>query len=305
MNKFLKIMLSIAGIIAIVGLIFIIVGLSVGAKRGLTWGRNGLEVINSEANKIEDFQLTTYENIEMNIDLGDIEFVESDTFGIEIEYYGSEFMPEYEVNNGTLYINDKGSYSTFNSFFNIDLTFESRNNKIKIYMPKNYDLNNVIIENNCGDININNININKLYIKSDLGDTKVENGEIKELELYVSCGDARLDNILSEKIIIKNSLGRIKGEGIECADTNLKNSCGDIKISGELTGNIELNNDLGDSEIEIIGTQSDYNMDLETSLGDVEVSNQDKGSNFNNQIKALHSIKIRNSCGDIDVNFSK
>ena len=128
--------------------------------------------------------------------------------------------------------------------------------------------NNLTINNNFGDIIIDNANVAK--IKASAGDVKI--GTTNEIELTNNYGDITIENV-NRYLDINDSAGDIKINHVNLIkDSQIKNSYGDITI----------------------GSTNEIYIDAKTSLGDYEINH--------NYPKSDIKLTINNSCGDITIN---
>ncbi len=144
-------------------------------------------------------------NIDIKEDCGDVKILGGNIVKVD-NNYGDIEIGESNVLNinedcGDVNITETNDATVKNSYG--DIKIESINNFLHL-------------ENNCGDIELNNINLNKdSYIKNDYGDIKIGNTN----ELFI--------NALTDlgKVKIKNNYNK--------SDITLKieNDCGDIKVN--------------------------------------------------------------------------
>ena len=213
-----------------------------------------------------------------------------------------------------LVINNKKEDTTVNvdsNILNIDVKSKKCNlicinpkiAKIDLYLPASYD-KEVKITTQFGDINIKEFKDAKFNIKSNYGDIKIDSvnyanldldyGDVtvenaNELVVNTNYGDIKLGSI--NDLIAISSYGDIKAESITNSLT-IECDCGDIKINSvNLTKDSSIKNDFGDVKIKSI---KGVYIDAKTDLGDVKVKGNDRTSDI--------TLKIKNDCGDIEVN---
>ena len=144
-------------------------------------------------------------NIDIEEDCGDVKILGGNDVKVDNNYGDIEIKKAnvLTVNEdcGDVNITDTNDATVKNSYG--DIKIESINNFLQL-------------ENDCGDIELNNINLNKdSYIKNDYGDIKIGNTN----ELFI---DAKTD------------LGKVKiNNNYNKSDITLKieNDCGDIKVN--------------------------------------------------------------------------
>ncbi len=236
-----------------------------------------------------------FDKIEIFLESGNLEIKESNEI-TSLEIYSEDEKYEIDTNNNKLYVNIKTKRKFF--LFNYKLA------KIVLYLPKDYD-KEIKIDNNYGDVSIEgfekaNININEkcgdidiikannVILNNNLGDINV--GVINDGEITQNCGDIKIDTV--NNIIAHNDLGDIKINNI-MESLDLDNNCGDIKIENAvLIKNSKINDSLGDIKIKKL---SGAYIEAKTSLGYTKITNNDRKSEI--------ILNVENSCGDIKINY--
>lgn len=184
----------------------------------------------------------------------------------------------------------------------IGFCFNKDISRVEVYVPKNFDKSLVVV-NDYGDIDVDNLEKANIEIKSDCGDISIlgannalinnDYGDIKlgtVLEAYIkqSAGDTKIDKV--DYVKVESNYGDIEINYVG-AYLNLSADCGDIKIKEiELTKNSKIINNLG--SIKIVNTNEIY-FDAKTDLGDIDINN--------NFPKSDITLRIENDCGDIKI----
>ncbi len=158
-------------------------------------------------NDYGDISIAEFLNAQMTIieDCGDVTILDGNIVKVDNNYGNTkiENANVLTINEdcGDVYITNVNDVTVKNSYG--DIIIEEVNNYL-------------YLENDCGDIELNNLNLKKnSYIKDDYGDIKIGNTN----ELFI---DAKTD------------LGKVKiNNNYNKADTTLKieNDCGDIKVN--------------------------------------------------------------------------
>lgn len=202
-----------------------------------------------------------FNNIKVKADSADVYFKRNNSDIIRVVVYGDKDNLSVDAKDDGLSIDFKNKKCTF-------LCLNVVKSKIEIYLPENYE-NNLLVDNSYGDVWIDRFKNSNMEINEDCGDVEILSGS---------------------KITVDNKYGDIEiGEVNQ--SLNINASCGDIEIDNViLKQNSSINNNYGD--ISIDKTNEIY-IDAKTSLGDLEIEN-----NFH---AADIILKIRNSCGDIEV----
>lgn len=265
MKTWMKILLIICGIALAVGLVLAGIGIATRGFKPYSVGwENGRLVVSEDTNlvfELEKTEIDDFTHIDVDVSLADVILVESDCFAIEYSVYGRE--PSYEVTDGTLHFTDSDknlSFSLVNGF-GVAETF------VKIYFPADTEFESIIIENACGDVNLDNI-------KADL------------LEAELSCGNIDLTG---------GTYGTI----------SMELSCGDIDIRNSVVENrAELDNKCGDIEVSIIAEDCGY--ELNTSCGNIHVNGLSADEGVTQSARRNGDgpqIIAENACGDIELSY--
>ncbi len=158
-------------------------------------------------NDYGDISIDEFLNANMNVeeDCGDVSILGGNIIKVDNNYGDIEIRE-----SNVLTINEDCGDVVISSVF--DATVKNSYGDIKIESVNNF----LHLENDCGDIKLNNINLNKdSYIKNDYGDIEIGNTN----ELYI--------NALTD-------LGKVKvNNNYNKSDITLKieNDCGDIAVN--------------------------------------------------------------------------
>ncbi|MBE6159787.1 MAG: DUF4097 domain-containing protein [Lactobacillales bacterium] len=249
----------------------------------------------SEKLEIEEIYDNNMNEININVEAGNIYVKNSGEEQIKVLIYNEEKNSNINNSNGILDINVKAKKC---KFFCINTLIS----KVEIYLPKNYS-NKINIENNFGNIEIEeftNANIkieenfgdikvldaNNIKVKNDLGNVNITKANTANIE--VSAGDIKIKEV--NEITAENNLGDIEIKNID-SYLNISNDCGDIELDNVvLTKDSKIKSDLGDIEIDNI---ENVYIDVETDLGKEKINNNYRDADV--------TLEIKNDLGDIKV----
>ncbi|MDF2588928.1 MAG: hypothetical protein K0S41_2769 [Anaerocolumna sp.] len=286
------------------------------------------------------------DKINISTSIAEIELMEDDDYYVEIKYSYWNKEPEYKVEDGVLSFND--DYVFPNSY---SLNFNVRN-YIKVYLPKDANLDQIMIDTSSGDVSIADFITERLDLEVAYGSLSINNAsatkanidlssgnsEIKdfnfgvleynnsygnatltnintdyekvqkdlgsgELEISMSSGNCNIENITCESIDIENSYGNVtcKEMKVNEFDTNL--SSGDLYVTKSTIKNADISDSYGNAKLFLSGNDKDYNLDLKTSYGKVEVNNKEYDGHLIRENNGSKSIVADLSSGDIDIRF--
>ncbi|HPF83065.1 MAG TPA: DUF4097 family beta strand repeat-containing protein [Bacilli bacterium] len=237
-----------------------------------------------------------YNLINVKSVMGDVEFKNSTDDKVKVVIYSKKDQYSVDEKDDELEIETTKGKCTF-------LCFNVKSDKIVVYLPSSYD-KNININNDYGDIYIDNFKEATFDIKEDCGDIKMKDaskanivnkygditvGKVNKITINEDCGDVSVEETKNIKVV--NKYGDIKINKLS-GYIKANNDCGDINIKSiNLTKDSSINDNLGDIKI---GDTNEIYIDAKTSLGDVDINN--------NERKAKVVLTIKNSCGDIEVN---
>lgn len=121
-------------------------------------------------------------------------------------------------------------------------------------------------------------------------------------EIYNSMGDIDLTNTQAKNLYIEANMGDIRGRNLKTEGMYIENDMGNIELAGVFLNESEIHNDMGDIEINVHDKLENYSYDADCSMGDVKV-NHEKGRNSQVSSSAKNKMTIRDSMGDITMNF--
>lgn len=216
---------------------------------------------------------------------------------------------------------------------NSGINFAGFENKDKIIYDESFDssnVNNLIINSDCGDIDIKQSTDGEIRIvarggkadKFSLNNTegtitvnskkdkayntfsfyKLQNITqdieiylpddcIEMLEINSSYGDVDIDSSINSQLKISCDYGDIQASRLYGTVT-IQTDCGNIDIKEiNITSNSSIITDLGDIDI---GRTNDIRIDYETSLGDCDIKNNNTQSDI--------ILTVKTDLGDIEIN---
>lgn len=190
--------------------------------------------------------------------------VDADVMDLNIEY-GSNFSLSYYCNE-KLIPDYKVKDGVLTVTQNSDLTSLWGGNKkcsVTITVPE--ELEFVDIASDVGDIDLKNLSIKTLTLTADVGDID----------------------------IIRCTLGQV----------TLTADLGDIDVENSSFIELKATNDVGDTDIESSISLSDYEIDLKTDIGEVEVNDRNSHRSFQQPGTGNGKLTVSNSTGDIEVSY--
>jgi len=339
MKSKMKTVWKIIGLIVLVGIVLTITGLLLGASRTLYLERTGVYISGNEVSIVEESDLEAFRDINIDVSFSDIEFLRSDTFGIEL--YGENLEWEWVLGDGGLLITDNRRPGI--QILQFDF-FQKQQNYVKIYLPENTVLHSVSAKTGSGNIRLDSFNVSGLtQISNSFGNVDIENmvtgamhielgsGRFTGSNLDVfylmynnrfgsghfqnvrangftadtSSGDMQFTNCTFASPVIVNNFGKISATEFTVSNPNIRVNSGNINIAGDISGKVLIHNEFGDIKLTTSKARSDFSYDVSLKFGRITFDGErlrDQTSIISGSIQENH-IKITSSSGDVEVNF--
>lgn len=328
----------------VIGLVLMIAGVVLGASLGVYIDNRGTHIADSSETIISEPNLGRLTDLDIDTGFSDIEFVKSDSYGLEIIYYSDSDYPEWSVENGRLKIVQGGR--SFFSSYRLNFGFVSFNrNVIKVYLPDEAELDNVLLKTSSGNIRVSGFNAgyteihnsfgnvdvrdvscgafrifldsgdftadsvyaDNVTVKNKFGDTLFSALNTDELSSEISSGNFTIKNSRTGALTIKNNFGNVTAENLVSGSTNITSDSGDTDVSGEFSGKTEIFSKFGNVTLATSASKELYSFDISARFGKLNFDNERYSDN--SYVKSAYvledDIKISASSGDIKVIFGK
>ena len=223
----------------------------------------GFKNINTK-NKINKLELET-KGVAIIVKQGDKLKIETDNKDIKTK----------ESNNKLLIIEDN------NKWFNkTDYT------ELIIYIPKDYQFDEISIDSGAGKIEIDTLNTKKLDL--DLGA-----GQVNISDLFVS-----------ENADIDGGAGEINIASSSIQNLDLDLGVGKVTLNSSLYGFNEIDGGIGELIVNLIGTENNYQINCTKALGKITLNNE-KIKSDTRYGNGNNLIEINGGIGNININYSR
>lgn len=144
------------------------------------------------------------------------------------------------------------------------------------------------IHNSMGTVTIQNLKTDFLLVDVSAGDLQITDSTITNLQTDVSAGNLTLEKVAVNDADLSLSAGEVNGDNIEVLNA------------------LQANVSMGSIYLNMAGSQSSYNLDLDTSMGEIVLEDDmtiANGSYHPAHQKDLPSIEASVSTGEIMINF--
>lgn len=336
MGKIKKTMVIAVALIAI-GTIMAIMGLACGGTFKVVGGLNGFKIYDSKDLVNEKSNLDEFTDINLDINFGDIEIARGDEYSIEVTYNKEIEDISFDVVDNKLTVKSKKDKLMF---FNVGIITNEAT--VKIFVPDNVELNNLIVNNRSGDLSYNSINIKNSDINCDFGnvyidgvngekiDIKARSGKVdianvkaKELFAFVDFGNFNGENIetvnfkgdlksgslslnkfVANNAIINSDFGKVYGNDLFTNGLNIEARSGKIDINGELKGENTFDSDFGDVKIKTSVPKSQYGFNVNMDFGSSVIDGNKTSEDYKLVLEsASNEFNVKCKSGDLTIDF--
>lgn len=168
----------------------------------------------------------------------------------------------------------------------------------------------------CGKSAITDVSIGKLEYVNSYGNAEFKNINTADIKLpdnatydythiSMSCGNSNINSLISSSVDVTNSYGDIICKEVTADGAKMNLSCGDFKINNSDIKDIDISNSYGNANLSLTGSEKDYDLDLETSYGDIEVDGKSYDEHLQRDNKGTRVINATLSSGDVEVIFKQ
>ena len=209
-----------------------------------------------------------------------------------------------QINAADFYIKEGNSFSVESNLKNLEvdekngcLTLKDLT-KIKLNGSNAYENAVLTIWVPVGTV-FDNVNI-----KTGAGRFTVDSLSAATIGFELGAGDVTISKLIAEKSAnIEGGAGRITISNGAIKDLALKMGMGQLNLTAALTGDSELELGVGESNITLLGSKDDYELDIEKGIGNITVDGKnvtDYGSSGN----GANEVDIHGGVGAINVRFN-
>lgn len=172
--------------------------------------------------------------ITIDCDCSDLTIKKGDKFHVKYNDY-KNLVTNVTAGEGYIEINQSSKHS---------INLNGYDSDIELTVPKDVEIKELKIDNNMGDINLEDLDIVTGHIDADLGDINLEKVAFKDMDITANLGNIKVDsdnNLDDYSISASISLG-------SCNINGMKGSSDFEKDGNE--GSLSIDADLGDVDVE-------------------------------------------------------
>lgn len=162
--------------------------------------------------------------------------------------------------------------------------FNSKSSYLIVYIPKNYNFNEVEIDTGAGKIEIDELNANKLSLTLGAGQAELKNVNIKnEADIETGVGKTTILNSYFKNLDLDAGVGK-------------------VSMTAKVIGSSSIDAGVGEIDINLDGGLNDYKIKVEKGIGSFKINKEavKDGTYYGN---GNNLIDISGGIGSLNVNF--
>ena len=273
-QKFIKYAAIALGIYLSITIVLVLLGIArgfVGASRN-----NEIRDLVRDREQYQTEDITrTYENIkklEVNVEETELIIRNGDTFKIE----GTNIPDRMEIeqDGNKLKVSDE----------EVSSSFSDENMVVTIYIPEDIKLDTI-------DLEIN-------YVSADIQKLNATN-----LKLDIYNNYCEIDEIIADNVEFKNEEGNLDIYDAEIGRLLFDSEAGVEDVSLDITGNAEINLEYSYTDMNLIGTQEDYQINTKNQSGNIYIDGTTITSNSETLGSGNAKVNLDNVHADIFISF--
>lgn len=291
MKKFTNIMLKIAGVTAVLGVVCMVIAFAMGLTTDhfmqmLRDGRFALVIKNGQIVKYTEDSINEDVSNSIGVVNGESDKDASD----EWQFFLNEDCESLDVDFGAGVLDIH-----YDDVENIQIYHEN----IKQFKA---EVKNGVLKINTG---------HEVYI-DDADDRQLviilpREMQLDEVDLDIAAAFAHIDGIQAQNISITIGAGQANVSNITADEIQVEVGAGQASVSTLDAKEIEAKCGMGQINLEVAGTQSDYNYDVECGMGNVEVGHHGYGGvgsqHHGDNHEAVRHIDVECGMGEVTVKF--
>lgn len=243
------------GIIAIILIsVFILGGIVIAPEKNIEKSET-----NGKRQIVDNEELSDFDKMSLEIGAANVQIIDGDTYSISIDM-DEKIAIDYKVDNKTLAVIQKSNENQLDKKH-----FENNGgNNIIITVPEGKELKMLKAEQGVGEWKINNL-------------------FIEEIDMEMGVGNCILDNIVNKGLTIEGGVGN-------------------FDINGEIKGNVDIDGGLGRIALKTTLSEDQYYYELEKGLGGIIFNGKviESEESFGDN-KAPYTMTISSGVGSIEV----
>lgn len=207
--------------------------------------------------------------------LFNVQFSGDDSFYVEASDCG-KFQAYLE--NGTLYIRTTTSSRSWGW----------KGSQVKLYVPEGCHFKKADIDLGAGEMEFGALDAERIMLGVGAGRIVVDDLRAEALEMEIGAGQIEIKEIMVKSL-------------------EAEADAGELLVSGSVEGDVDVSCAVGNVELNLAGSQQDFNYRLEGAMGNIDLGSESySGFGMSKQFDngAEKNIKVECSAGNITIRFT-
>lgn len=275
---------------------------------GFVWGYSGViwdwddipgwdKLLNAPAEYTRtDYSGSEVSDLEIEIGGADLVIQESEDDYIWIKNESNRNV-RYGMSGQTFELYDR----TKTRFWN-----HSMSGTIYLYLPKEISFENIDLLIGAGRLDSIALTADEIELEAGAGTFAMEGLTGNDISVNVGAGTATMGYIEADELSVAVGAGKIDIQDSRVQEMSLEVGMGDINMSGAITGNSDLECGMGNINITLDGEEEDYNYNIESALGNVQIGDSKYSGMATEKYKdnnARYDMDVECSMGNITIHF--
>lgn len=296
MKQKTKILIIVCSAVITCGIIFSAAALALGAHTSLYF--DGSKIVFENSNNIINRHIKITEpikNIELDISSAEIKIIAADEF--YIDYHLSR---DPVINNSHNTLSIKSETKPFIGIILSDIAEQC----IEIGIPEAYELNNIKLNCDLGNIFVSDLTAGYISISANSGDVALSGIESKSaLKAKLDLGNLNGESISAKKADFKLGAGNSEISKLDSENLSADLDLGNLTLEGSLKGSNKISCNSGDCKLVLDKPISEYSCNIDIGLGRYTVNGQESKT-FNTQnSKSQNRIDINIDLGNFAIEY--
>uniref|UniRef100_UPI00405662FD DUF4097 family beta strand repeat-containing protein n=1 Tax=Acetatifactor sp. TaxID=1872090 RepID=UPI00405662FD len=166
---------------------------------------------------------------------------------------------------------------------------EYKEGKIMLYIPENYNFDEVNAELGAGLLEIQNLTAAKVDLEVGAGQIIIEDLKSEDCDIEVGMGEMIVNNMNITKL-------------------NAEVGMGHLQMNGAILGNADMECSMGAITLDLTGSEKDFNYTVDAAMGNVSIGGEEySGLTQEKSVNHSASKQITLDCamGNIEVDFEE
>ena len=253
------VLVTISVVMIVIGGVLSIVALAQGARYYGAFHISMREMVTREYSNFEPIK-----DINVDVDVATLKVIVGDEFKVIINSNTNQSF-KVGVTNQRLDIIENSSNRW--GIFNIGLG--GYKTTIDLYIPRNYQLDDVTIESNASNIDI--------------------------------------DQLIAESVSLEANVGKITVDEIKTESLSVEVNAGKVDVEGVVDGNINVNCNVGSVYLNLTGDEADYQVSGSVDVGNFKFNNNSHGGVLNSDFNfgnGKYKIDVDCDAGSVNIKIN-